>query len=121
MDKILLHGIRLDLHIGVSEEERAEAQEVLVDVTMELETAAAGASDEVEDTVDYAAAHTLIKRIATAHPYALVEALAERIATHLLSKFPIDGVTVRVRKPMALRDRRVEWAGVEIRRARHKG
>lgn len=121
MDRILLHGVELEVHVGVPEEERRQTQTVFLDLALECDLKPAGGSDQVEDTVDYAAVHALVKRVAAGHPHALIEAMAERVAAAVLAKFPVDAVTVRVRKPEALRERLVEWAGVEIRRARHEG
>lgn len=120
MDRIFLHGIHLDVHLGVSELERGDEQEISVDVELEVDTRRAGGSDQVDDTIDYSAVHALVKHVACGHPHALVEALAERVATSVLARFPADVVWVRVRKPEALRDRRVDYAGLEIRRARHE-
>lgn len=118
MDRILLSGVKLDVHIGVSEQERATAQTIYADLELECCLRAAGLTDDVTKTVDYAAVHEAIWRTAQSRRYALVEALAEAIATVLLEKFTIDRVRVRIRKPGALQSRGVDWAGVDILRGR---
>lgn len=118
MDKILLNGVKLDVHIGVIEEERATAQTILADLELEYDVRSAGLSDDVTKTVDYAAVHQAVESAATGRRYALIEALAEAIAAAVLDRFEVDSVRVRIRKPGALRSRGVDWAGVEIIRRR---
>lgn len=119
MDKILLHGVHLDVHLGVPDTERSLAQTVLIDLELSCDTRRAGESDHFHDTIDYSAVHRAVRGAATERPHALVEALAERIAAAVLAGFAVEAVRVRVRKPGALRDRQVDWAGVEIVRERH--
>jgi 7,8-dihydroneopterin aldolase/epimerase/oxygenase len=119
MDKIILSGVALDVHIGVPVVERSRAQELILDVELGCYTRTAGGSDNFHDTVDYSAVHHTVKRVACERAWALVEALAESIAAAILTEFPVAAVRVLVRKPAALRDRGVAWAGVEIVRERH--
>ncbi|MCC7155981.1 MAG: dihydroneopterin aldolase [Bryobacterales bacterium] len=118
MDKILLNGVKLDLHIGAIEEERAVAQTILADVELEYNIRAAALADDVTKTVDYAAVHDAVVSVATWRRYALIESLAEAIAAAVLDRFEVDSVRVRIRKPGALQSRGVDWAGVEITRRR---
>jgi len=118
MDKILLGGARLEVHLGVPEEERRQAQTVVVDLEMDFDIRAAAAADDFRLTVDYAAVHETLRRVASERPYALVECLAERLAAAVLDGFPVRSVRVRVKKPAALASRGVEFAGVEIVRER---
>ncbi len=117
MDKVILSGARLAVRIGVTGEERAAPQDVVVDVELHLDTRAAARTDDLRLSVDYAAVREAIGRAAEA-PCALVETLAERMAAAVLGQFPAEAVRVLVRKPGALREQGVDWAGVEITRRR---
>jgi dihydroneopterin aldolase len=119
MDKIILSAIRLSVHVGVPDEERRHPQEIVCDLTMAFDTRLAGASDNVADTVDYSAVHRALVRVSAERHYALVEALAERMAAAVLAEFPVAEVRLLLRKPQAMRDRGVDYAAVEIVRARH--
>jgi 7,8-dihydroneopterin aldolase/epimerase/oxygenase len=119
MDKILLHGIRLNVHVGVPEEERSRPQQILLDVDMAYDTHRAGVSDDVADTVDYSAVHRTLVRVATERSYLLIEAMAERMAAAVLAGFPVAEVRLRLKKPEAMRDRGVDYPAVEIVRGRH--
>jgi len=79
---------------------------------------AAGLSDELARTVDYGRVFDTCRQIVESTRFDLVEALAEAIAQELLSEFPVDEVTVRVRKPMVKLGGTLRAVGVEIRRRR---
>jgi dihydroneopterin aldolase len=118
MDKVIVQGARLEARIGVTEEERARPQEVVIDVELALDVREAARTDDLRLSVDYAEVWRLMEGTARRQPWALVETLAERIASALLEGFPAEEARVLVRKPGALRAQGVEWAGVEIVRRR---
>lgn len=118
MDKVILSGARVEARIGVTEEERAQPQELVADVEMEVDTREAARTDDLRFSTDYAAVWQRLSAVARRQPYALVETLAARIAEEVLREFPVEAVRVRVRKPAALRAQGVDWAGVEITRRR---
>jgi dihydroneopterin aldolase len=118
-DRILLANMEFYGHHGVSDEERADAQQIDVDVEMEVDLAPAGLSDDLEQTVNYAKVFKACRAIVEEQSFHLLEAIAEAIATGLLTDFQsIAAVTVRVRKSGVPIDGRLEYAGVEIRRRR---
>ena len=118
-DRIVLAHMAFFGRHGVSDEERADEQEIDIDVEMEVDLAAAGKSDDLEQTVNYAKVFKACRAIVEEQSFHLLEAIAEAIATRLLSDFErIEAVTVRVRKPGVPIDGRLEYAGVEIERRR---
>ena len=118
MDKIILNGVRLEVHLGVPEDERAVPQVISADVECEYDTRPAGLSDDLAKAIDYAAMHQAVQRAATRRGYALVESMAEDMASALLEEFEIASVRILIRKPTALGAKGVDWAGVEIVRSR---
>lgn len=118
MDKVILSGAKVEARIGVTQEERAQRQELLIDVELEADTREAARADDLRLSVDYAAVWRCLRAAAQQQPYALVETVAERIAERVLEEFAAEAVRVRVRKPGALRAEGVDWAGVEILRRR---
>ena len=100
---------------GVLEAEQREAQPFEVDLELALDLRPAGLHDDLERTIDYAAAFEVVRRVVESTSYRLIEALAEAIAHEVLARFPAAReVTVRVRKPRAPIDGVLAWAGVEI-------
>ncbi|MCS7043029.1 MAG: dihydroneopterin aldolase [Bryobacteraceae bacterium] len=118
MDKVIISGARLAARIGVPAAERAEPQELIVDIEMEADTREAARTDDLRHSIDYAAVHAALAETAAARPRALVETLAQDIASCVLQRFPAAAVRVLVRKPGALRAQGADWAGVEILRRR---
>jgi 7,8-dihydroneopterin aldolase/epimerase/oxygenase len=100
-DRIALRGILVRGHHGVFEYERAEGQDFVVDVTLDVDTSAAAASDDLADTVDYGALALSIAGIVSGEPVDLLETLAQRIATACLAEPRVDSVEVSVHKPTA--------------------
>lgn len=118
-DAILLRGMTFEGRHGVGDEERAEPQEIQLDVELLLDLAVAGASDALEQTVDYAAVFEICRRHVEERSYRLLEALGEAVAGDVLNSFArVDRVVVEVRKPGVPIDGIVEHAGVRIDRAR---
>ncbi len=103
--------------IGVHERERSAPQELLLDLEMELDLSRPGGSDQLEETVDYAAVAALVRRHAEASAYRLVERLACAVAELVLERWPpVRAVRVAVAKPAAVAG--AGRVGVEVRRAR---
>jgi len=98
-DRIILHGIQFYGYHGVHAEERRLGQRFLVDVELSLDVSAAASRDDVATAVDYSQVHAAVIEIGTRQQFALLEALASSIASTLLDRFPIRGVTVRATKP----------------------
>lgn len=117
MDRIILSAMRFEGRLGVSEEERALPQLVEVDLEVDVDLAAAGASDDLADTVDYAPLVVLASRAVEEGGHRLLEGLAGSIARQALASAPaIQAVTVRVRKLAVPLDVDMDHAAVEIRR-----
>ena len=76
-DSIDLKNIGAFSRLGVFQEERDKGQTIKVDLSMALDLRAAGASDELSDTVDYGAVSELVREIASRKEYSLVEHLAQ--------------------------------------------
>lgn len=117
-DKILIQDLLLRTIIGVNEEERVNRQDVVVNVVMYVDTRAAGASDDIVDTVNY---RTIAKEIASSvenSSFYLVERMADQVARICLQDLRVNKVRVRVEKPGALRFARS--VGLEIVRSRQE-
>jgi dihydroneopterin aldolase len=92
-----LSGLRLFGHHGAYREERERGQDFLFDV--ELDVGERGASDLLEDAVDYSEVALCVKAISDGRAFHLLEGLASAVADELLRRFQPARVVVRVRKP----------------------
>ncbi|MBM3674244.1 MAG: dihydroneopterin aldolase [Actinobacteria bacterium] len=98
MGSILISGVRaLGVH-GVLPEEQTRPQPFEVDVELEVDLEAAGSSDRLDDTVDYAAVSEAIGHVVANEQYQLLERLATRIGEVCGTDERVRSVTVTVRK-----------------------
>ncbi|HEX7526278.1 MAG TPA: dihydroneopterin aldolase [Gaiellaceae bacterium] len=97
MITVELRDLRIFGRHGVHEHEKRDGQHFLFDI--DLAIGERGASDRIEDTVDYSAVARAVQEISDARSYDLLEALATAIADELLQRFDAERVLVRVRKP----------------------
>jgi len=119
MDTIKLERIQLFGNHGVFAEENKLGQRFYVSLEMKLDLRAAGKNDDLAETVNYAEAYELVKRVVEGEPFKLIEALAETLATRLLDAYAkIHEVTVRVVKPHPPFDIVFDGVTVEITRRR---
>ena len=109
-DRILISDLMLRAIIGINDWERVERQDVLLNITLFGDLRAAGASDQIEDTINY---RTIIKHVESSQRFT-VEALAADVARICLKAKGVARVRVRIEKPGALRFARS--VGVEIER-----
>ncbi|MBN1134960.1 MAG: dihydroneopterin aldolase [Anaerolineae bacterium] len=115
-DLIQIQDLLLRAIIGINEEERRNRQDVLINITLYADTRPAGASDNIEDAVNYRTiTKQVIKQVEESSFY-LVEKMAAEIAAICLQEPRVEAVDVRVEKPGALRFARS--VGVEIHRTR---
>ncbi|MCX6054997.1 MAG: dihydroneopterin aldolase [Chloroflexi bacterium] len=114
MDKIIINDLLIRGVIGISEREREQPQDILVNIVISADVSQACKTDNVEDSVNY---RTVAKKV-LAHTETIkrytVEALAADIAALCLSEPHVSSVVVRVEKPGAVRFSRS--VGVEIER-----
>lgn len=116
-DRIYIRDLALRCIIGIYPEERKNLQDVIINVVMEVDShAAAAASDDIADAVDY---KTITKQLITLvedSSYNLIETMAEHCADICLRPAKVRRATVTIDKPGALRFARS--VAVEVTRQR---
>lgn len=101
MDSIHVTGIRCYGYTGYLPEEQVLGQWFEVDVTLWLDLSTPGNSDDIENTLDYRSTIETVKQIVRSSKFALVERLAEVIASSILEDEKVSQVRVKVTKPSA--------------------
>jgi len=119
MDTILFEGMRLEIHVGVTDEERSVAQLCGLDFNLYVKLRPAGKSGDLQKSVDYTAVYRCIENVCTRRPYTLLEEVAELLCAEILSQFPVKKVRGRVRKLHPFSSR-LNAVGVEIERSQKK-
>jgi dihydroneopterin aldolase len=97
-DRIELRGLRAMGTHGVLAEEQVRPQPFEVDLDLDVDLRPAGASDRLEDTLDYGALAVRVSDVVTNEQCALLERLAQRIADQILTDPRVTRVAVTVRK-----------------------
>ncbi len=115
-DRVEISGLRANCVIGVDESERLAPQPVEIDIALEVDLAAVGASDDIADAVDYRSLAEAVVAAVESSSYLLIEALATRVAEECLADNKVEAVVVTIRKPGALP--MADYAAVTIRRTR---
>ena len=118
-DHVEISGLRANCIIGVDESERLEPQPVEIGIVLDVDLAAAGASDDIAHSVDYRSLAEAVVGAVESSSYLLIEALATRVADICLAESKVEAVEVTLRKPGALRI--ADYAAVTIRRSRTVG
>lgn len=102
-DQILIKDLLLRAIIGIKKEERTNLQDVLVNLTLDVDTRPAAKSDDIDDAVNYRSLTKQVIAMVESSQFFLVETLAERIAQLCLQNKKVAQATVTVEKPGALR------------------
>ncbi len=117
MDYIYIRDLQVRCVIGVYEVERANRQDVFINIRLGGDFRAAAASDDIADAIDY---KTLKQRL-LAHveqsAYRLIESMAERLAAICLEHPKVQEVQDAIDKPGALRFARSVAVEVTRRKA----
>jgi 7,8-dihydroneopterin aldolase/epimerase/oxygenase len=118
-DRIELRGLRVLARVGVLPVEREQDQPLEVDLDVVVDLAAAGASDDLADTVHYGVVCDTVQRAVGAGHVALLERLAELVAEAVLAVDPrIVAVDLAVRKLRPPVPHDLATSGVHVVRTR---
>ena len=120
MDQIILQGIDLSCHVGVTQDEREYTQPIIIDLVLYKDLSLVCKSDDVLHTVNYSEVFKVVRKCTVDEQYATIERLADKIASDILFAFPILKVKVKVKKPYALRAKGVRYAAVCIERGKNE-
>lgn len=102
MARITLHALEVWAHHGVQLDEQRTGQPFLVHVSIQLDTSAAVASDDLHDTVDYAGLSQEVADAAREPRADLIETVAHRVAERVLGHDDrIEAAEVTIEKPHA--------------------
>ncbi|MBI1318440.1 MAG: dihydroneopterin aldolase [Candidatus Hydrogenedens sp.] len=114
LDRIHIRGLLVRCIVGINDDERENKQDVRLGVTLHADLRKAGASDNIDDTVNYKGIKQALFKMVEASDYFLIERLADEAARVCLQDKRVRRVDVVVDKPGALRF--AESVAVEITR-----
>ena len=98
MSKIAIVDLEVFYHVGVPDEERAQAQRLLLTVEMEHDFSQAAQTDDLMHTINYYAVTQRLLKLGEGRSWKLIETLASDILQLVLAEFQATAVTVEVKK-----------------------
>jgi dihydroneopterin aldolase len=101
---------------GVSAAEKETGRRFEVDCELVADLAGPGKTDNLTDTIDYAAVYDLIADMVQNRSFSLLEGLATHLATEVLAAFDVIEVTIRVRKLVPPINGNIDHIEVEVTR-----
>jgi 7,8-dihydroneopterin aldolase/epimerase/oxygenase len=102
-DEIHIEQLDVFTCIGVPEEERANPQKLTVNISFWPYQQMRDLADHIDRAVNYSAVAEETKNFVRDQYCSLLETLADRLANHLVTSFPIQKVRIELRK-FALQD-----------------
>ncbi len=98
MSRIAIVDLEVQYCIGLTDEERAKPQRLLLTLDMSVDFSSAAISDRIEKTINY---HTVVEELlkfGEGRSWKLLEKLAANIADMVLTRYRPQSVVVEVKK-----------------------
>lgn len=113
-DTVFIKGLKVDAVIGVFEWEQQITQPLIFDIEMVGCQYQASQTDDIKDAINYKSVSERVAEVSIANKVALLERLAQLVATMILTEFAPEKVTVTIHKPTAIKE--ADSVGVKITR-----
>ncbi len=94
LNNIVVYGFH-----GVPQEEKTLGQRFEIDLEYRLANPTFPWKDEERATVSYVNAHKIVSRVCSEKNFNLIETLGNRIIEEMRSRYSVDLIIVRIRKP----------------------
>ncbi|MGO9199899.1 MAG: dihydroneopterin aldolase [Limisphaerales bacterium] len=117
MSRITIADLEVFYCVGVSEQERAKCQRLLISVDLDFDFSSAARSDRIEKTIDYYEIVRDLLAYGEGRSWKLLETLAANIADRIMTRYHSPAVAVEVKK-FAIPQAR--YVSVALRRTRGK-
>ena len=119
METIRIKGLEIFAYHGVNPEEKENGQKFVLDLALSADLTRAAQSDDLKDTVNYAAVRKAVNAAFTAQKYDLIERAAQVVCDAVLAGFPqVEAVTLELKKPEAPINAVFDYVSVERTRRR---
>ena len=98
MSRITIVDLEVFYCVGVTDEERAQPQRLLLTIDMNFDFSSASLSDRIEKTINYQNVADDLLKFSEGRSWKLVEKLAANIADIILAKYKPQSIHVQVKK-----------------------
>lgn len=105
-DIVFIRDLRIDTVIGIYDWERRTRQTLILDLEMSADIAAAAATDDIKDTLNYKSVAKRMIQFVGDSEFQLVETLAERCVGIIRDEYHVNWVRLTLNKKGAVRGAR---------------
>ena len=98
MSKITIVDLEVHYCVGITDEERAKPQRLLLTVDMSLDFSSASVSDRIERTINYQLVVADLLKFGEGRSWKLLEKLVANVAEWILAEYKPQAVMVEVKK-----------------------
>jgi FolB domain-containing protein len=98
MSFITIVDLEVFYRVGISEEERAKPQRLLLTLDIKFDFSSAAVSGRIGRTIDYYEVSQRLLKLGETRNWRLIESVATDIAGKILSEFRPESVTIEVKK-----------------------
>ncbi len=98
MSKITIVDLEVHYCVGVTDEERAQPQRLLLTIDMSLDFSSASVSDRIERTINYQTVAEGLLKFGEGRSWKLLEKLVANVAEWVLAEFKPQAVMVEAKK-----------------------
>jgi FolB domain-containing protein len=98
MSKITIVDLEVSYCVGVTDEERAKPQRLLLTVDMNFDFTSAALSDRIERTINYQTVADDLLKFGEGRSWKLVEKLVTNVADKILAEYKPQAVLVEAKK-----------------------
>lgn len=117
MSRISIVDLEVHYCIGVTDEERAKPQRLLLTVEMKFDFSSAAISDRIEKTINYQSLAEELFKFGAGRNWKLLERLVTNIADMILARYKPESVLVEAKKFVIPQAR---YVSVSLSRARQR-
>ena len=98
MSRINIIDLEVFFQIGITDEERAKPQRLLITVEMDFDFSTAALSDRLEKTINYFDLSQELIKYGNGRSWKLLEKLTTNVADFIMTRFKPEAVTVEIKK-----------------------
>lgn len=98
MSRINIVDLEVFYQVGLTDEERAKPQRLLITIEMDVDFTPASLSDRIEKTINYFDVAQELLKYGERRNWKLLEKLAANIADHIMARFRPETLQVEVKK-----------------------
>jgi dihydroneopterin aldolase len=98
MSKITIVDLEVHYCVGVTDEERAKPQRLLLTIDMSLDFSSAAVSDRIERTINYQTVAEDLLKFGEGRSWKLLEKLVDNVAERIIDEYKPQAVLVEAKK-----------------------